>query len=204
MIRIISGFSKDISDDILEKTFRLRYKIYLEEGFLKSNRLKIDKDKYDKFAFHIIALDGKKVIGCLRILFRELACKKIFKKEIEMIKKKKRWEKVVELSRFVIDKNYRIDKKLGNKKKYEGVVAFELIKQAYKFIFLRKIQGVFVVVNPKHIDRYFNYYRFKSYGVVKPFSEVNDAPAVLMYQDVWFVKLLMRIFKPSFYRFIFR
>ncbi len=202
MIRIISGFYNEIDKGILKQVFRLRYRVYLEEGFLVANKSKIDKDKYDKKAYHVIALDNGKVVGCLRILNRDLACIKIFKKEIRLIKKKKKWKRVVELSRFVIDEDYRINKK-QKRNQYNIVVAFELIKQAYKFIFYNKIQGVFVVVNPRHVKRYKKYYRFKQYGKVKPFSDVNNNPAVLMYQNVFFVKLLMRVFKPGFYRFIF-
>lgn len=203
MIRIISGFYNEIDKKILQGVFRLRYKVYLEEGFLVANNSKIDKDEYDKEAYHVIALDNDKVVGCLRILTKNLACIKIFEKEIQLIRNKKNWKRVVELSRFVIDKKYRIDKKIRRKKEYKGIVAFELIKQAYRFIFSKRIQGVFVVVNPRHVQRYKKYYKFKTYGMVKPFSDVNDNPAVLMYQSVFSVRLLMRIFKPSFYRFIF-
>lgn len=199
MIKVIYGFYKEIDKEILKKVFRLRYKIYLEEGFLVANKLKSDKDDYDKDAYHVIALDNKKVVGCLRILTKDLACKKIFNKEIKKIKNKNKWERVAELSRFVIDKKYRINK---NKSKYQGMVAFELIKQAYRFIFSHNIQAVFVVVNPRHVKRYKKYYRFKTYGDVKPFSDVNNNPAVLMYQNLFVVKWLMRIFKPRFYNFI--
>ncbi len=200
-IKIIHGKEEDIDKEVFEQALKLRYKIYRKMGFLNQNKEKRDYDDYDKEAIHIIALDGKKVVGYIRII-KNMPLMSIFKKEVEEILKTKKFKNPIEISRFVIAEDYRIgDKKIDN---YEGFVSFLLFKKAYEIIVSRGIDSVFFVTNPIYKKRYETLYPFEEYGEEKSYDKVEGNPAVLFFQGINEGLEIMKKINKSFLDFINR
>jgi N-acyl amino acid synthase of PEP-CTERM/exosortase system len=59
------------TDELREKIYQLRYEVYIHElGSFTPGDLPdgLEKDIYDDFSIHIAALDGKRVVGTLRLV----------------------------------------------------------------------------------------------------------------------------------------
>ena len=194
-IEILSGRLEKIPGKILEQAFRLRYKIYLQEGFLKENNDEIDRDEYDEKAEHFIALDSGKVVGYLRLIEEKLPLDAIYEKEKNEVIRKYGFKKSAELSRLVIQKEYRIEKTKINDFSF---TSFILFKKLYEYIFANNFDLVLAVVNPKHRKRYEEFYFFKAFGEQKAYSSVNDNPAVFLFQDVEEAREKMKVNKAFF------
>ena len=183
-IKILSGKEKDIPSNIFDSALKLRYKIYLEEGFIQENKEEKDYDDYDKEATHFIALDEDKenqVVGYLRLL-EKMPLSSIFGEEVEKIKHKNNYTRPVELSRFVIEKNYRINRKIIEN--YEDFVSFLLFKEVYKTLLSSGVDSIFIAVHPRYESRYKKYYNFKRYGEKKNYPLVKNNQAILLYNDI--------------------
>jgi N-acyl-L-homoserine lactone synthetase len=96
--------------DELESTFRLRYKIYKEMGWINPSEYEseCEYDEYDKHSKHFIIndFDGKNIVGTVRLIYssdgRKLPVQKEFGIEIPQS-----GIKGFEISRLIINKNYR-------------------------------------------------------------------------------------------------
>ena len=198
-MRVISGRQEEINKNIFEQALKLRYEIYREMGFLSENKEGKDYDEYDKEAVHIIALDGNRVIGYLRLI-KEMPLLSLYGEEVMYIKEKENLKNPIELSRFVILLKYRI----GNKEiiDYEKFVSFLLFKKAYEYIFSQKIDSVFIVTNPIYVERYEKFYFFKRYGKEKEYKTFFNNPAILLYQNISEAIKEARNKDKKFYKFM--
>lgn len=179
-MRILYGKKEQIPENYLKKAMALRYKIYNEEGFIQKGK-KDDFDKFDLDAIHFVALDGESVVGYVRLL-QNMPLLSLYNEEVETIVKNKGFKKAIEFSRFVVEKDKRIKK--DSKDNYSFFVSMLVLKAAYNYIVKNKFDSVFVVVNPRHLERYKKFYYFEQYGAQKDYVDVAGNPALLMYQDV--------------------
>lgn len=196
-IKIIQG-TKNQLGSLFDKVAKLRYKIYLEECFVKKNKKRIFSDKYDENAIHFLALDDDRVVGSLTLIEEKLPLESIYSKEKNDLIMQFKSKRPVELSRFVVEKDYRI----GNRKveSYGRFVSLKLFKEAYKYIIFSRIDLILISVNPKYEERYEKRYNFRRYGIQKNYPKANNNPAVLMYQrrkDVY--RLLLNNIRTIFF-----
>ena len=183
-LKIISGTKDEIDKETFNEMIKLRYKIYLETGFIKKNDLKTYSDRFDENdTIHFIAKDKDKVIGSISLMINELPLEEIYKDEKNELIKKTRSKKIVEISRFVIDKDYRIkDKDVKDVKDYDKYIAFRFYKKIYFYLIKKRIKLVMITVHPKYEQRYIKHYNFRTYGELKYYPKVDNNPAILMYQ----------------------
>lgn len=198
MIKIISGKKYVLPEKYFNGLIKLRYLVYLDSGFIKKNKEKTYTDAYDNEADHFIAINEDKVIGGLSIIYNNLPLEIIFKDEKEELIKKFKSRRVIELSRFVIEKKFRINKNVV--KNYNNFLSFKLFKKAYKMILKNRINLVLICVHPKYKERYEKYYGFKQYGKVKSYPKVENNPGLLMYQTKGMIyRLLLKNITKSFW-----
>lgn len=200
MIKIISGKKSEIPKEIYKDMLNLRYRAYLERGFIDENKEKIFQDDYDSHSQIFIALDNGKAVGTLSIVFGKLPLEEIFKKEKLELAKKFKSKRQIEFSKFAIEPDYRFKKEeLHNKEKF---VSFKLYKKIYKYLLKKRIDLFLIAVNPCYVKKY-QKMNFQVYGNQKNFPKMENNPAVLMYQTrKMFLKIMLKNIKP--FNYIFR
>ena len=101
------------SSEVLEEVFRLRYQVYCVEcKFIKEEQYSEEKeqDKYDSHAVHFVAQDKYGVIGAARMILNSplgFPLEEHCQGESGYEKQKIPREKLAEISRLVISKDYR-------------------------------------------------------------------------------------------------
>lgn len=176
-IRVISGSREELGK-IFDKATKLRYKAYLEMGFTSQNKDQTIQDSYDDSARHFIALEENEVVGTISLITGKLPLESIFSEEKRDLMRKSKVKKAVELSRFAIEKDYRVNKS----KKFSKTVSFALYKKVYLHLLLKRIKLVLVVVHPMYVEKYTSQFNFEKYGEVKDYEGAQGNPAVLLYQ----------------------
>lgn len=108
-LKIISG-----SDKLLLETQLLRYQSFFGNENVTSKSLRIDSDKYDRFSEHLVVIDksysSKKVVGTYRLLNSKKLPKNMelyTSTEFNIKNLLAREEKILEVGRSCVDKNYR-------------------------------------------------------------------------------------------------
>jgi N-acyl-L-homoserine lactone synthetase len=195
---VLYGLKQELPNELFSQAIDLRTRIYKEVGFISKEKSK-DYSTYDNKAIHFLALDDGKVIGYIRLLF-EMPLLDLYEKEVTIIKTKNNFIKSAEISRFVVDRGYRIDEK--EIEEYEKFVSFLLFKKVYEYIFKNNIDSVFIVVHPKYKERYERFYHFKQFGEEKLYNAVEGNPAVLLYQNVLKAAEWAKEFSKTFYEFM--
>jgi hypothetical protein len=104
-----------------------------------------------------------------------LPAEKIYSNELNILRRKN--EKIAEISRLVIDPEYRNSKEIL-------VLLFNYL-YIYSY-FVKKYTCLAIEVNPRHTGYYAALLNFKPIGDEKPCPTVQSAPAILMYLPLSF------------------
>lgn len=159
-----------------EEVYRLAYQVYLDKGYINENDEKWLVSKYDadpETAILIVQDKDKKIVGSVTLVFdgkKPLPAATIFSDEINLLRSKN--EKIVEISRLVIDSNYRNAKEIL-------ILLFNYL-YIYSY-YVKNYSCLAIEVNPRHKDYYRSLLLFDVIGNEKPCPMVQNAPAVLMY-----------------------
>lgn len=172
-----SGYTIKIANTLAEResAYRLAYNVYLEKGYVKENPYKwlVKNQDASNDTITLIVLDkSKKTVGSVTMIFDgqdTIPAKTIYPIEINNLKKQNK--KLVEISRLVIDPNYRNGK--------------EILTILFNYLYIyanhvKKYTTLIVEVNPRHKEFYRMLLGFEVIGNIKPCPTVQDAPAVLM------------------------
>lgn len=158
-----------------EAVFRLAYRVYLDKEYVKENNqewLVIDYDQNPSTAIFIVKNSSGVVIASATLVFNDtsvLPTEKIYESEIRQIKTS--GSKIVEVSRLVINPDFRNSKDIL-------VLLFN-----YMFIYcyhVKHFDTVIMQVNPRHKDYYRKLLNFKEVGGEKFCPIVQNAPAILL------------------------
>ena len=174
-----------------ESVFQLAYQIYLEKGYIKANPQKWLVQNYDAHQETIILMvqdQNKKVAGSLTLVFNEknkLPAEKIYGDEISSLKPKA--EKMVEISRLVINHEYR------NSKEVLLLLINYLMIYAYH---VKKYDSLVIEVNPRHKNYYVTLLNFEAIGIEKACPSVQNAPAVLLHLPL--IRYQLEVIRCSF------
>lgn len=159
-----------------EAVFRLGYQEYLKKGFINENPNEWLIRNYDvapETATLIVKDKQNHLVGSVTLVFdfdASLPAEKIFKSEINVLRQNN--EKIVELSRLVIDPQYRNSKEVL-------VLLFNYI-YIYSYL-VKKYTSLIIEVNPRHTVFYKELLHFNKIGLEKACPSVQNAPAALMY-----------------------
>lgn len=159
-----------------EAVFHLGYQVYLEKGFIKPNPQEwlIQPYDFDSETIILIVQDQEKnLVGSVTLVFdgdSRLPAEKIYGKELNNLKKS--GEKLVELSRLIVNPQYRNAKEvlilLFN---YLGIYSYHI----------KNYRSLIVQVNPRHKNYYKGLLNFDEVGDEKACPVVQNAPAVLLH-----------------------
>jgi UDP:flavonoid glycosyltransferase YjiC (YdhE family) len=172
-----SGYTIKLANTLEEReaAYRLAYKVYLDKGYVKENPygwLVKDHDANPETATLIVQDKEKNVVGSITMIFdgkHSIPAKSIYYNEILALKAKN--EKIVEISRLVIDNNHRNAKEIL-------VILFN-----YLYIYsshVKKYTCLTIEVNPRHREFYRLLLGFDVIGKEKPCPNVLNAPAILL------------------------
>lgn len=159
-----------------EAAFRLAYLVYLEKGYIKENTTKMLVQNYDSNPETVILIvqdKDKNIAGTLTLVFNgttKLPAEKIYNQEISALKNK--GEKMVEISRLVINDQYRSSKEVL------------LLLMNYLAIYsyhVKNYTSLIIQVNPRHKTYYKTLLNFDEIGTEKACPSVQNAPAILLY-----------------------
>lgn len=162
-----------------EAVFRLAYQIYLEKGYIKNNGNEWMIQPYDSNPETVILIvqdKQKQIVGSLTLVFSattKLPVEKIYSEEIAQLKCNS--EKIVEISRLVIDPNYRNSKEILNLL-FNYLVIYSLHVKNYSSLVIQ--------VNPRHASYYKTLLKFDEIGEEKACPSVQNAPAILLYLPI--------------------
>lgn len=178
-----SEFTIKIANTLEEReaVFHLGYQVYLEKGYIKenSNEWMLQNYDFNKDTTILIVQDQQKnIVGSVTLVFdgsTPLPAEKIYSEELETLRGQN--EKIVEISRLVIDPQYRNSKEIL-------VLLFNYL-YIYSF-FVQKYTCLAIEVNPRHTAYYQALLNFRAIGTEKPCPTVQSAPAILMFLPLRF------------------
>jgi hypothetical protein len=173
-----SGYTVKLANTLEERiaAYALAYRVYLDKGYVKENANEWLVKKYDAnadTATLIVKDSNKKVIASVTMIFdgpNSIPAASLYRNEIKTLRSYQ--EKIVEISRLVIDPDHR------NAKEILAI----LFNYVYIFSYVvKKYSCLIIEVNPRHKEFYRSILRFDEIGAEKPCPLVQDAPAVLLY-----------------------
>ena len=178
-----SEFSIKIANSLEERkeTFHLAYQVYLGKEYVKLNPdewLVNEYDQNESTTIFIVKDKSGKIIATATLVFSDdsiLPAEHIYKNEIQEIKKS--GSNIVEVSRLVIDQDYRNSKEIL-------VLLFN-----YMFIYgyhVKRFDSTIIQVNPRHKDFYKKLLNFREVGEKKSCPIVQNAPAILLFLPLSF------------------
>ena len=176
-----SGYTIKMANTLEEReaAYRLAYKVYLDKGYVKENPygwLVKRHDASPETATLIVQDKNKKVVGSVTMIFDgndSIPARAIYQNEILSLKSRR--EKIVEISRLVIDHDHR------NAKEILGI----LFNYLYIYTgYVKKYTCLTIEVNPRHREFYKSLLGFEVIGSEKPCPNVQDAPAILLYRSL--------------------
>jgi ubiquinone/menaquinone biosynthesis C-methylase UbiE/N-acyl-L-homoserine lactone synthetase len=133
----------------LEKTWRLRYQVYcLEIGFEPKNQSELERDVYDQYAMHFLAVDdNNRAVGTMRLV-RENPKGYPLDPHFPLTEyvRAHNIPKAVEGSRFVIHKDVPREDR--------GIISFGLFKCAYDWCSETGVTDVFTITQSKIAQKY--------------------------------------------------
>jgi len=159
-----------------EAAFQLAYQVYLEKGYIKENDSKLHVQSYDAHPETVILIVQdrcKNIAGTLTLVFNKttiLPAEKIYAQEINELKTK--GENLVEISRLVINDQYRSSKEVL------------LLLMNYLAIYtyhVKNYSSLIIQVNPRHKNYYKSLLGFDEIGTEKACPSVQNAPAILLH-----------------------
>lgn len=131
--------------------YHLIWEVYgVEKKYFNPDKFSIEdlKDEYDKYAVQIGAFDGENIIGAVRIILPSAEGFYV-ENDFNVDLPKVSYEKMAEISRFAVLKQYR-----------NQLISFGLLKKAFEISRQRKIE-YWIVVVPEKIKNHFS----KSFGI---------------------------------------
>jgi hypothetical protein len=172
-----SEFTIKLANSLCERegAFRLAYQCYLNKGYIKANANQWMVQSYDsneETAIFIVQDKEKNIAATVTLVFdgaTKLTAEKIYANELHTLRSQK--EKIVEISRLVVNPNYRNTKDIL-------VLLFN-----YLYIYSYYVKGyscLAIEVNPRHTAYYQALLDFKTIGAERPCPMVLNAPAILM------------------------
>ena len=172
------GFTIKVANTLEEReaVFQLGYQTYLDKGYIKENvseRLVQNYDADPETLILMVKNQENKVVGSVTLVFdgySRLPAEKIYHSELKKLRSNQ--EKIVEISRLVIDPEYR------NSKEILVLLFNYLYIYAY---FVKSYSCLAIEVNPRHTAYYEALLHFRAIGDEKPCPNVQSAPAILMY-----------------------
>lgn len=173
-----SSFTIKVANTLKERAaaYHLGYKSYFEKGFIKANEnqwLIQDYDANENTVVLIVQDQQKNIAGTVTLVFdnySKLPAEKIYKEELNILRNQE--GRIVEISRLVIDPQYR------NAKEILVLLFNYLYIYAY---FVENYNCLAIEVNPRHVAYYQELLHFRTIGAEKPCPLVKGAPAILMY-----------------------
>lgn len=170
-------FTIKIANTLEERqaVFRMGYQIYLSKGFIKPNSQNWMVQNYDFDEETIILMvqdQNKNLAGSVTLVFEEnskLPAEKIYGKELKDLKDS--GERMIELSRLIINPEYRNSKEIL-------VLLFNYL--AIYSYHVKNSTSLVVEVNPRHKEYYKMLLNFDEIGKEKACPIVQNAPAVLL------------------------
>lgn len=178
-----SEFTIKVANTLAEReaVFRQSYQIYLKKGFISENPQELLVRSYDANPSTLILIvqdKEKNVIGSVTLVFdgtSKLPAEKIYSDELTILRNQK--EKIAEISRLVIDPNYRNSKEIL-------VLLFNYL-YIYTY-YVKQYTCLAIEVNPRHTTYYQELLHFRKIGNLKECPNVKNAPAILMYVNLKF------------------
>lgn len=173
-----SEFTIKVANTLEERAdvFRLAYQVYLGKGFLKANPnewLVNDYDADEETTILVVKDKNNKLVGSVTLVFdgySKLPAQKIYGKEIQLLRSVS--EKVAEISRLIINPEYRNSKEIL-------VLMFNYL--AIYASSVMKYTCLAIEVNPRHKLYYKELLGFTEIGGEKPCPIVENAPATLLH-----------------------
>jgi hypothetical protein len=175
---IPSEFTIKVANTLEEReaVFQLAYHVYLEKSYIKENTYKMLVQYYDSNSETVILIvqdKDKNIAGSLTLVFNgntKLPAEKIYSQEICDFKNK--GEKIVEISRLIINDQFR------NSKEVLLLLMNYLAIYSYH---VKNYSSLIVQVNPRHKNYYKALLNFDEIGIEKACPSVQNAPAVLLH-----------------------
>ena len=173
-----SEFTIKIANTLEEReaVYNLGYKVYLEKGFVNENSSEWLIQNYDannETVILIVQDKFKNIAGSVTLVFdgnSRLPAEKIYPDELKALRES--GNKMVELSRLVINPSYRNSKEIL-------VLLFNYL--AIYIYHVKSYNSITIQVNPRHKNYYKLLLGFTEVGVEKPCPHVQNAPAVLLF-----------------------
>jgi hypothetical protein len=159
-----------------EAVFRLGYQIYLEKEYIKSNPEEWLVQNYDSEPTTTILMvedQEKNLVGSVTLVFDghcKLPAERIYCGELNILRNQN--EKIVEISRLVINPQFRNSKEVL-------VLLFNYL-YIYSY-YVKNYTCLAIEVNPRHTAYYESLLNFRAIGNERPCPSVQSAPAILMY-----------------------
>lgn len=126
----------------LEEVYKLRYRVYLESGYIERNKEEMFLEEYDHFSTSIIAIKNNKIIGSLRVLFYNKISQLSTLDYYNVNLPKNDLYQYVDLGRWVNDPDYR------SKKSKNPIVTILIGLKTY--LYLLKSKKKFIIITLKH------------------------------------------------------
>ncbi len=164
-----------------EAVFNLGYKIYLEKGFVGENPQEWLVRNYDATSETVILIvqdKEKNIVGSVTLVFAgdcSLPAEKMYREEIKALQDNGR--KLVEISRLVINPDYRNSKEIL-------LLLFNYL--AIYCFHVKNYTCLTVQVNPRHQSYYKALLGFEEIGGEKASPHLKNAPAVLLHLPLSF------------------
>lgn len=152
----------------LEEVYKLRYKVYLESGYIDQNKEEMFLEEYDHFSTSIIAIKNNKIIGSLRVLFHNKISQLSTLDYYNVNLLQNDLYQYVDLGRWVNDPDHR------SKKSKNPIVTILIGLKTY--LYLLKSKKKFIIITLKHKLRLHieNIFRVKfTHPELLPLTESN-------------------------------
>ena len=159
-----------------EAVFKLGYKVYLEKGFIGESPQEWLVRNYDASSETVILIvqdKEKNIAGSVTLVFDgdcKLPAEKMYHEE--MLSLKSQGSKIVEISRLVINPDYRNSK--------ETLLLLFNYLAIYSY-HIKSYTCLTVQVNPRHKSYYKALLGFDEIGIEKVSPHLKNAPAVMLY-----------------------
>lgn len=164
------------SNELRDAIYKLRYKVYVEEfGFEKKEDYqdKYERDFYDENSIHLAALEEEtnKVVGTVRLIFNsekgfpiEHAAKTTF------IGNKPFPDKIVEISRLVLDSKFRVKKTKGGILLDNKIISYKQLRIKRASIMFGLYQTVYQTSKKLGITHWYMIVEEKLYRLLKSYG----------------------------------
>jgi len=150
----------------LEAIYRLRYKAYLEKGYISENSSKVMSDEWDDSTqtIHLVAVHQKRIVGAVRLVpdsVTGLPMERVFPEEISLMRTQCRT--IAEASTLVVDDNCS---------KHEIKLWIKLCKVVWEEAAALAIDDLCIAVTENHLD-FYRRLLFETIGPPKQYKSLN-------------------------------